>query len=251
MATLIDERQEEEESTPEVMEPETETPEPEEELPEKYRGKALKDIVRMHQEAERLNGRHSAEVGELRGVVDNFIKAQLTQQKTLPEEDVDFFTDPQRAVEKAIASHPTIKNAEAAAAEMRKRTALQTLESKHPDMGAILRDEGFAEWIKASPVRTRLFRQADTQYDSESADELLTNWKERKGIVNQTVRVEEQARKQAVKQASTGSTRSSGESPSRKVYRRADIIKLMKTDPDRYEAMSDEIMAAYASGRVK
>ena len=37
----------------------------------------------------------------------------------------------------------------------------------------------------------------------------------------------------------------------RKVYRRADIIKLMKNDPDRYQAMSEEIMAAYAEGRVK
>jgi len=254
MATLIDERPEEEEvtDTAELEEPEQETPEPEEELPEKYRGKELKDIVRMHQESERLNGRHSAEVGELRSVVDTFIKAQLTEKAPPPdEEDFDFFTDPQRAVDKAIASHPTIKNAETAAAEMRKRTALQSLESKHPDMGAILQDEGFAEWIKASPVRTRLFRQADTQYDHDSADELLTNWKERKGIVTQTAKVEEQARRQTVKQASTGNTRSSSEAPSRKVYRRADIIKLMKTDPDRYEAMSDEIMAAYASGRVK
>ena len=36
-----------------------------------------------------------------------------------------------------------------------------------------------------------------------------------------------------------------------KVYRRADIIKLMKTDPERYNALSDEILKAYAEGRVK
>lgn len=96
-----------------------------------------------------------------------------------------------------------------------------------------------------------MFRQADQQYDFESADELLSLWKERQGIVKQTAKVEEQARKQTVKQASTGNARSSGESPSRKVYRRADIIKLMKTDPDRYAALSDEIMQAYATGRVK
>jgi hypothetical protein len=38
---------------------------------------------------------------------------------------------------------------------------------------------------------------------------------------------------------------------SRKVYRRADLIKLRMTDPDRYEQMADEIMDAYATGRVK
>jgi hypothetical protein len=38
---------------------------------------------------------------------------------------------------------------------------------------------------------------------------------------------------------------------SRKVYRRADLIKLRMTDPDRYMQMSDEIMQAYSEGRVK
>jgi hypothetical protein len=96
-----------------------------------------------------------------------------------------------------------------------------------------------------------LFRQADSQYDYESADELLSLWKERQGIVHQTAKVEEQARKQSVKQASMGSSRSSSEGPSRKVYRRADIIKLMKTDPDRYEALAPEILEAYRTNRVK
>jgi hypothetical protein len=41
-----------------------------------------------------------------------------------------------------------------------------------------------------------------------------------------------------------------GES-SQKVYRREDIRKLMMSDPDRYEALQPEIMAAYASGRVR
>jgi len=38
---------------------------------------------------------------------------------------------------------------------------------------------------------------------------------------------------------------------SRKIYRRADLIKLKMTDPDRYMALQDEIMSAYADGRVK
>ena len=41
-----------------------------------------------------------------------------------------------------------------------------------------------------------------------------------------------------------------GESGKR-VYRRADLIRLKMQDPARYDALSDEIMAAYAEGRVK
>jgi hypothetical protein len=41
------------------------------------------------------------------------------------------------------------------------------------------------------------------------------------------------------------------ESSRKKIYRRADIIKLMNSDPERYQALSPEILAAYAEGRVK
>jgi len=45
-------------------------------------------------------------------------------------------------------------------------------------------------------------------------------------------------------------TGGSGET-TRKVYRRADLIRLKMRDPGKYDAMSDEIMAAYSEGRVK
>ena len=50
--------------------------------------------------------------------------------------------------------------------------------------------------------------------------------------------------------AATVDVGGAGES-SRKVYRRADLIKLKLTDPSRYEALQDDILAAYAEGRVK
>jgi hypothetical protein len=81
--------------------------------------------------------------------------------------------------------------------------------------------------------------------------QLFTLWKERKTVAQQTASVEKQARKQSLKAANTGNARGSAEGSRKKVYRRADIIKLMKNDPDRYQALSDEIMAAYAEGRVK
>jgi hypothetical protein len=35
------------------------------------------------------------------------------------------------------------------------------------------------------------------------------------------------------------------------VYRRADLIRLKMQDPNRYDALSDEIMQAYQEGRVR
>ena len=234
---------------------EVEQPQEEQSLPEKYQGKSLEEVVQMHQEAEKLLGRQSSEVGELRKVVDDYISTQTQptapQQYVEPEDDIDYFTDPQAAVNRAIENHPKIREAEQYTAEYKKQSSLATLQSKHPDMQEILSDPKFAEWIKASKIRTQLFVQADQGYDADSADELFSLWKERKTVAQQTANVEKQARKQSLKAANTGNARGSAEGSRKKVYRRADIIKLMRNDPDRYQALSDEIMAAYAEGRVK
>ena len=245
----VDEIQQEEE----VEQPQAE----EQSLPDKYQGKSLEEVVQMHQEAEKLLGRQSSEVGELRKVVDDYISNQAPQQTAPqqqhvePEDDIDYFTDPQGAVNRAIENHPKIREAQQYTQQYKKQSSLATLQAKHPDMQDILSDPKFAEWIKASKIRTQLFVAADQQYDADSADELFSLWKERKTVAQQTANVEKQARKQSLKAANTGNARGSAEGSRKKVYRRADIIKLMKNDPDRYQALSEEIMAAYAEGRVK
>ena len=227
----------------------------EDDVPEKYKGKSTAEIVRMHQEAEKLLGKQSGEVGELRSVVDSYIQTQLDSTTPQPQEteaeDIDFFSDPDKAVERAIANHPSIKKAEAANLNNQRSTAQSKLQSRHPDMNEIVQDGKFVDWIKSSKIRTQLFAQADRQYDYDAADELFTNWKERQGVVAQAASTEKDTRKAAVRAASTGSTRGTGEQRAKKVYRRSDIIKLMKTDPDRYMSLSDEITQAYSEGRVR
>jgi hypothetical protein len=45
-------------------------------IPDKYRGKELSDIIKMHQEAEKLIGKQAQEVGEVRKLADELIKAK-------------------------------------------------------------------------------------------------------------------------------------------------------------------------------
>ena len=203
-------------------------------------------------------GRQSSEVGELRKVVDDFIHTQLEEKKQTPvqqpvddDDDIDFFTDPKSAVSKAIENHPKIKEAQEYTTQYKKQTALAQLQSQHPDMQEILGDAKFAEWIKASKYRTQMFVAADQEYDYDAAHELFSLWKERNQMVKQTANVERTARKQSLKAATTGTARGTAERSRKKTYRRADIIKLMRTDPERYQSMSDEIFKAYAEGRVK
>lgn len=235
------------------------TPEPVEELPEKYRGKSAIEIAKMHQEAEKLIGRQANEVHEVRSLADQLLKQQLeskTKEAKPVEESLeeDFFADPASAVNRQVEKHPAVLEAKQAALELKKMKTAQQLSAKHPDFATIASDSGFQDWVKSSPVRLNLFAKADAEFDFESADELLSTYKELKQIKQQTqaaqtAAVENKAQEQAMK-AATVDVGGTGES-SRKVYRRADLIKLRMTDPDRYMQMSDEIMAAYAEGRVK
>ena len=258
MAKIIENERQDVESTDQLemfSEEEQVTPEPQEPspIPEKYQNKSAEELVQMHQEAEKLLGRQSSEVGELRKVVDNYIQTQLTPEQQAPQEveEIDFFTDPDKAVDRAIQNHPKIREAEAVTNQYRQSNAMAQLKSKHPDMESILQDTKFADWIEASKIRTRLFVEADQKFDHEAADELFSLWKERQNVVQQTAQVEQQARKQAVKSASTGNARGSSESAPKKIYRRQDIINLMKTDPNRYAALQPEIMLAYKEKRVR
>lgn len=232
----------------------------EEELPEKYKGKTAAEIAKMHMEAEKLIGRQANEVHEVRSLADQLLKQQLEAQNRVKQEpieesqDEDFFADPQKAVLKTVEKHPAVQEAKMAALELKKMKTAQQLAAKHPDFVNIAQDAGFQEWVKSSAIRLQLFAKADAEYDFESADELLSTYKELKSIKaaqkqQQTQAVEAKAQEQAMK-AATVDVGGTGES-SRKVYRRADLIKLRMTDPDRYMQMSDEIMLAYQEGRVK
>lgn len=228
-------------------------------LPDKYKGKSLEDIVKMHQEAEKMIGRQAQEVHEVRSLADQLLKRQLETNKSEPEVDtnapeVDFFENPQSAVQRAIEKNPDIVAAKQAALELKRMKTAQQLASKHPDFGQIAQDAGFQDWVKASKFRLDLYAKADAEFDFDAADELLSTYKELKQVKSNTrsTEVQETGKKQQAQalKAAAVDVGGSGES-SKKVYRRADLIRLKMTDPSRYEALQPEIMAAYAENRVK
>ena len=223
------------------------------ELPEKYRDKSLDEIVKMHQEAEKLIGKQAQEVGEVRKLADELIKQNLgsRQQQTRQEEpEVDFFENPQKAVQRTVDNHPDILAARQDTLEMKRAQIQQRLAQEHPDFGEIAKEQDFANWVKSSPVRIKIFQQADSGYDYDSANELLSTYKQLRTVKSKQVSDEgEVTRKQNLKAVGVD-VGGSGES-SKKVYRRADLIQLQLRDPDRYAALSDEIMQAYVEKRVR
>ena len=219
-------------------------------LPEKYRGKSVEDVVKMHQEAEKLVGRTMNEVNEVRKLADELIKSQLTAKPQVEEvKPVDFFENPQEAIRQQIENNPRVLAAEQSARQMQAMQNKQQLAQMHPDVNNVVADPEFQNWVKSSKVRQKLFADADN-YDLDAADELLSTFKELRSARQQKVtEVDNTARNETLKAAAVD-TGGSGES-TRKVYRRADLIRLKMRDPNKYAAMQDEIMEAYSQGRVK
>jgi len=224
------------------------------ELPDKYKDKPVEELVRMHQEAEKLLGRQGAEVGELRKAVDDLLKTKLDEFKggnevEDQEEDFDFYENPKEAVNRTLEKSETIQQMKQMLAQQQQAEVLKMIENKYPDYRDTIQNENFVEWIKASKVRTELLQRAD-KYDLDAALELLGNWKELKGTVEKVKEVNEKDRKLQRKAASTGGGGSS-EPVSRKIYRRTDLVNLMRTNPRKYMANVEEYDRAYAEGRVK
>lgn len=237
----------------EVQQQEVQQQQQEEEIPDKYKGKTAAEIIKMHQEAEKLIGKQGSEVGELRKVVDDFIKSQTPSKKhqeVQEEDDTDFFADPVKAVDKRVENHPAVREAREASTAMRRAEVANRIKADYPDLDEIVTDTSFQEWVKGSKVRLELYARADSQFDYDAAIELLGTWKERKEATRKVAETATSDRKQQLKAASNFS-QGSNEAPAKKIYRRSDIITLMQTNPDKYEALYPEIEAAYREGRVK
>lgn len=230
---------------------ETQKPEKQEpELPAKYRGKSVEDIVKMHQEAEKLASRHAQEVGEVRKLADELLKSQLAKKPEEKPKEIDFFENPSEAINQAVNMNPRVLAAEQYALQVQREQAKQMFFGKHPDAMDIAQDSEFQEWVGKSKVRQKLLHEADRNFDFDAGDELISTWKELRTVKKaQTESVEKKATDSALNAASVD-LGGSGES-SRKIYRRADLIRLKMNNPSKYEAMYEDIAKAYAENRVR
>jgi len=245
--------------TEEVVEVQAEA-EVESSVPSKFANKSTEEIIDSYTNLEKELGRKAQEVGELRKLSDSFLQAEVSRQsnpqnntplETEDNAEVDFFDNPNKAVNDMIEKHPRFQEFQQFQAQQAQAGAKAQLEQKHPDFTDVVQDKGFQEWVQDSPIRMQMFQAADS-YNFDAANELLSNWKDR-SMISKTQEVKQQAesnRKDALKAGSTESRSSSGSGAGGKTYRRADLIRLKMEDPTRYESLEDDIYAAYQDGRV-
>lgn len=245
-------------------------------LPEKYRGKCLEDIVKMHQEAESMLGRMANDLGTQRKLTDQLLELKRAEDLNqnggnvrtpdLPEvSSTQLLDDPVNTLNNFVSAKT--KELETTTqqklAEFERKIAEQTFTSQHPDYQQIGHSEDFSTWLNESAIRRHAAQQA-LSGDYQMASELLTEYKrERKKNTEKAAENNTTGnfvatqngttdRIQAAVQASLESHSSSeaSNSNSKPKYRRSDLIALRTKDPSTYAALEKEILQAYAEGRV-
>lgn len=220
-------------------------------IPDEFKGKTASEIAKEALFYRSQMGKQANELGEVRKLADELIKSQLHKPKEQEvSKEIDFFENPQGAMNQAIERNPEVQAAKQFAVQARQEQARLKLLQDHPDALNIVQEGDFNTWINKSKVRQELLNRAHNNFDVDAANELFSNYKELKSA--KTVAIsdsEKAARKDAVNSAGVDSG-GSGEK-SKKLYKRTDIMKLMTHDRKKYESMRDEIELAYLEGRVR
>ena len=207
-------------------------------IPEKLQGKSASELAQMYTQLETKLGHQGNEIGQL--------KQMLTESQTAnqpPAEEVDFYSDPETAVKQQLS--PVMQELQAVRLEL----ARGKLEKAHPDYQQVSSSTEFENWVADSPARVRMYQEAQVGH-FESANELLSTFKEINAASEQHKTQTEQAVKRDRQLRAASSEKGAASIPAGKMIRRADLQDLKRNNPERYRAMMPEITKAYAEKRV-
>lgn len=208
-------------------------------VPQELEGKDLSEVISQYKALNQAFSRQGNDMGELRRLTDELIKPKE------PPKEIDFYDDPKAFVEQIISQH--VAPLKQTVDSTTHRDVLARLDKEHSGWRDTVDSPEFVAWKNASPIRTELYQRNQGAVDYAAAKDLLENWELSQGNRQETAEAKRQQDLNAVK-TETGS---SSERPSKKVFRRADVIRLKIEDPQKYKAMSSELMDAYREGRVR
>jgi len=148
------------------------------------------DWEKRYSELEKLNSRQAQTLGDYRKTIDDFIthptqEADPASEDTLSPITVDeLYDDPNAAVQRAVESHPAIREARELKKSMeegRRQSELEAFASRHDDYTEIVASPEFQNWVVENPTRKDLFQRGNS-YDFSAADALFSLYKAEQGL---------------------------------------------------------------------
>lgn len=219
------------------------------------------DWEKRYKDLERLNSQQAQHLGQYRNLVDEYITSTSeTPESEEPSQPIsvdDFYDNPDETLNKAIESHPVVKQAKSSLEDMKKRELEREITqfmSRHPDMQTITADPKFTDWVREDAYRTELYQRGD-KLDLPAADALLTLYKTQQNL---DVAQNEHTEREAVAHASLEESSNTVAPQEPPKYSRSEYVnKLMRAKQGDLEAdewvkrNSAGYRAALESGNVR
>lgn len=235
-------------------------PADEDQLPEKYKGKSIKDVVEMHQNAERHIGTLRNELGTLRGVVTDLSRITRPQPATqaADEERLDvsgdeLLADPVSTVRKVVKHDLDKARIESEERDMKAAAAREAdkLVTEFGDIASIVGTDEFQEFVSRTSFRQRDMQTAANGSGMEqvaAARRLLEDFADYQKVAGEKSKPTnvDEARK-----VSTEGGGNSGKVSSKAVFHESDVLRVIQEDPGKWRSPSyqKEILAAIREGR--
>jgi hypothetical protein len=238
---------------------------PEDDIPEKYRGKNLKDIIAMHQNAESELGRKNNEVGMIRKLADELIgvnaaaRAQANQPPARKPLTTDELLDnPEEKILSVVrdATEAELRNRDARLARLEADLQIQSFEKKYPGFQQTIGTPEFGSWIQSGSEYRRGLALKAANGDYGAADELLGLYNEQKGSTPpQAPEPPPSTGARNATLARSGGSVANGVVPGggdgKKVWNRSELLDMRINRPEEFDLRQTEILQAYAEKRVR
>lgn len=238
-------------------------------VPDKYRGKSAEELIRMHQEAERAMHSRDEEIRVARTYLDRFVTGQppVTPNQPGPVTNNgqavaggDLPADDVKMLEMML-SKPT-QFTEALVNKvvngMRQSSAVAEAQRIFNEHKAEIQTEQFGRFI--STVPRHIVDQADR--DPQVMQFLLNSYRGHapanptphtnngSGVTANPVAAVEKQRADAAARAAAARTVAGAAPANQPTFTRMQLMNMMVNEPEKYEALQPQILAAYANGLV-
>jgi hypothetical protein len=165
------------------------------------------DWEKRYRELEIHNSQQAQYLGQYKKLVDDHIASPTPQAEPAPvtEESQpitvdDLYDNPDKAIQRAVESHPAIREAREIAEKQKQiemEAAVAGFTERHPDYRELAGTSEFQTWVNENPMRLELYSRGN-QFDLSAADALFSLYKAESGIQQMTTQQQEAQAAEAV-----------------------------------------------------
>lgn len=239
-------------------------------VPEKYKGKSVKDIISMHENAERELGRSRNEIGTQRRLLDEVLGLRRATAQSSPPAPVvpvstqQLIENPEETITQVatrVADQRVGQQGERLA-HLESLVQTDNLRKKHGSYEDVLMSPDFQDWARKSPYRIGLITKA-AQGSFEASDEVLSLYSEiteaRKPATATTTTQTKDPNLDAARAAATVKSGGSGvnrvvdtSGQGKQRFSRKVLAQMYTNEPHRYAELADSgvLEQAYADKRI-